>query len=154
MVAGFDTSTRRNTQLILGVKRFISSAMRSNQKLHTVTSRSELDSHADTCVAGANYCILSYTGKECDIAPYNNDYKPISNIPIVTATTSWQSKSTGQVYIIVLEEVLWMGDLMKTTLINPNQSRHFGIVVQDDPTSNIPMHLRTKDASFSLPIDM
>ena len=154
MVAGFDTSTRRSTQLILGVKRFISSAIKTNQKIQTVTSRSEFDSHADTCVAGANCCILSYTGKECDVAPYSDDYKPIPNIPIVTAATAWQSRSTGQVYIIVPEEALWMGDSMQTTLINPNQSRHFGVVIQNDPISNIPMHLRTKDASFSLPIYM
>ena len=103
--------------------------MQSNHKLQTVTSRSELDSHADTCVAGANCCILSYTGKECDVAPYNDDYTPIPNITIVTAATAWQSKDTGQVYIIVLEEALWMGDSLQTTLINPNQSRHFGVVV-------------------------
>ena len=119
-----------------------------------ITSKSELDSHADTHVAGSNCRVLSYTGKECDVSPYRDDYKSISNIPIVTAATAWQSQSTGQVYIIVLDESLWMGNSMETTLINPNQCRHFGIVVQDDPTSLTPMHIRTEDAKFSLPIEM
>lgn len=43
---------------------------------------------------------------------------------------------------------------MQTALINPNQFRHFGVVVQNDLTLNILMHLRNKDTSFRLPIDM
>ena len=113
-----------------------------------------MDSHADTTVAGANCCILSYTGKECDVAPYREDYDSIPNIPIVTAATAWQSDFTGQVYIIVLNEALWMGNDMADTLVNPNQMRQFGTVVQDDPTSESPLHIRTSDASFSMPMQI
>ena len=95
--------------------------MSTTQQTKFVTSRSEFDSHADTHVAGANCRILSYTGKECEVALYRDDYQSIPNIPIVTAATAWKSQITGKVYIIVLDESLWMGDSMRITLINPNQ---------------------------------
>ena len=114
----------------------------------------DMDSHADTTVAGANCCVLSYTGKECDVAPYREDYDSIPNIPIVTAATAWQSDYTGQVYIIVFNEALWMGNDMSDTLVNPNQMRHFGTIVQDNSTSESPLHIRTNDASFSMPLQI
>ena len=120
------------------------STVRKKAKVNPIVQgKIEMDSHADTTVAGANCCILSYTGKECDVSPYQEDYDAIKNIPIVTAATAWQSQHTGQVYILVLHEALWMGNNMSQTLINPNQMRHFGTVVQDDPTSASPLHIRT-----------
>ena len=58
----------------------------------TKYGRSELDSHADTCVAGANCTILAYTGKECDVSPYQDDYEAATKVPIVHAATAWTSK--------------------------------------------------------------
>ena len=61
----------------------------------------ELDSHADSIVAGSNCIILNYTGKECDVAPYRDEYDTIKNVPIVTAATAWQSPHTSQLYILM-----------------------------------------------------
>jgi hypothetical protein len=69
----------------------------------------ELDSHADTIVEGSNCVILQYTGKECDVSPYRDDYESITNVPIVHAATAWQSPNTGQTYVLVLHELLFMG---------------------------------------------
>ena len=114
----------------------------------------ELDSHADTIVAGANCVILNYTGRECDVAPYSDAYDSIQNVPIVTAATAWQSKNTGQTYILVFHEALWMGSSMNNTLINPNQLRHFGISVQDNPVSRKPLYIMTEDNDFSMELRM
>ena len=35
-----------------------------------LVARCEMDSHADTCVAGPNFIILSFTGEQCDVTPY------------------------------------------------------------------------------------
>ena len=51
--------------------------------------RCELDSHANTIVAGSNCVILQYTGKGCNVKPYRDDYESVSNIPIVNAATAW-----------------------------------------------------------------
>ena len=56
----------------------------------------ELDLHAETIVAGSNGIILQYTGKECDVSPYRDDYESVSNVPIVHAATAWKSSHTGQ----------------------------------------------------------
>ena len=115
--------------------------------------RIELDSHADTIVAGANCSFLYYTGRQCDVSPYDSSYEPVKAVSIVCAATAWQSPHTGQLYILILNEALWMPKL-PNSLVNPNQLRHFGTVVQDDPTSSFPLHIRTEDASFSMPLEM
>ena len=46
-----------------------------------------------------------------------------------------------------------MGELMDHSLINPNQLRHYGIVVQDDPTSNRPLGITFTDTEFGLQLD-
>jgi hypothetical protein len=48
----------------------------------------ELDSLADTCVAGLNFRIDEFTGEHCDVAPYSSDYTPIKDVPIVNASTA------------------------------------------------------------------
>ena len=117
-------------------------------------STCELDSHADTIVAGRNCLILNYTGKECDVALYRDDYEAVTNVPIVTAATAWQSTVTGQTYILVFHEALWMGDTLDHTLLNPNQLRHFGVRVQDDPTSPIPLSIISEDKEFRMGLQM
>ena len=61
-----------------------------------VFGRCELDSHADTTVAGSNCVVLQYTGKECSVLPYSDTYAPTHNVPIVHAATSYQCQLTGQ----------------------------------------------------------
>ena len=109
-----------------------------------------MDSHADTIVAGSNCTVLSYTGKECNVVPYREDYEAVNNIPIAQVATAWQSPESGQLYILIFNEALWMGNSMKNSLINPNQLRHFGINVQDDPTSSRPLSIISEDGGFAL----
>ena len=78
----------------------------------------------------------------------------MSNIPIVHAATAWQSSETGQLYILVLNEALWMGDSMEETLLNPNQLRHFGTIVNDNPMSDQPLSIITEDHEFSMALEM
>jgi hypothetical protein len=88
----------------------------------------ELDTHADTCVAGKNFIVLSFTGRECDVYPYSQQYEAVRNIPIVSAATAIQHPNSGETLILVFNEVLWYGDRMDHSLINPNQLRHFGVM--------------------------
>ena len=72
------------------------------------TGRSELDSHADTMAAGRNCIITNYTDRTCTVSPYEEDeYKPITGVPIVQAATAYTSKS-GRNYILILNEALSM----------------------------------------------
>ena len=58
---------------------------------------------------------------------------PINNIPIVQGATAYDCPDTGQTYILLINESLYFGTSMKHSLINPNQLRHFGTIVQDNP---------------------
>lgn len=95
----------------------------------------ELDSHADTCVAEPNFQVNEYTGEHCDVSPYSADDKPLKDIPIVKATTAFTNPTTGKTILLRFNQVLWYGHhLTMSPLINPNQIRHLGIAVSDDPT--------------------
>jgi len=97
---------------------------------------------------------MHYTNRECDVSPYRDDYAPITNVPIVQAATAYQSEYTGQTYILILNEALWMGETMTHTLVNPNQLRHYGTKVRDDPTSSTPMHIMTENNEFNIELKM
>ena len=43
-----------------------------------------------------------------------------------------------------------MGDTLNHTLVNPNQLRHYGITVQDNPACDKPLYFMTEDAEFSM----
>ena len=74
-------------------------------------ARCELDSHADTCALGANFTPLSYTGRVCDVSPYNADaYSPERNIPIVSAEPAFTCQESGLTYILIINEGLWFGN--------------------------------------------
>jgi hypothetical protein len=83
-------------------------------------ARCELDSHADTCVAGPNFQVDENTGEHCDVSPYSNDYKPIKDIPIVNASTTFTDPNTGETIILRFNQVLWYGHRLAMSLINPN----------------------------------
>ena len=99
--------------------------------------RLELDTHADTFVAGRNCTPLHFTERVCDVMPYSDEYAPKQNIPICQVATGYTS-AAGQRYILVFNEALWIPEL-ESSLMNPNQLRHYGVTVQDNPFSPQPM---------------
>jgi len=108
----------------------------------------EMDSHADTCVAGRNCVVLHYTERACDVMPYSEHYEPVKAVPIATVATGYTA-STGLNYILVVHEALWMPQL-EHSLLNPNQLRYSGVQVQDNPFSHEPLSIRSADDSFAL----
>jgi hypothetical protein len=74
---------------------------------------------------------FDHTGRDCDVSPFTEVYKSISNVPIVSGATAWTWQETGDTFVLVFHEALWMGDVMDHTLINPNQLHHYGIHIQE-----------------------
>ena len=105
--------------------------------------RIELDTHADTFVAGRNCLAMHFTERICDVMPYSDEYAPKTGIPIVQAATGYTNAS-GQRSILIFNEALWMPEL-ENSLMNPNQLRHFGIEVQDNPYHQDPMTIHKDD---------
>jgi hypothetical protein len=94
-------------------------------------NKSELDSHADTCVAGANAVPLWYTDAKVSTSTFIGEYMPLENIPIATVATAWDSPMDGSTIILVINEALYFGDRMDHSLLCPNQLRDFGLIVND-----------------------
>jgi hypothetical protein len=114
---------------------------KENKVIH---STCELDSHADTCVAGPNCLILEYTDQVVNVSAYSDELDTMTDVPVVTAATARDDLNTGNTTILILGQALYMGDRIKTTLLCPNQLRAFGITVDD-----VPIHLAPKDRSSS-----
>ena len=101
-------------------------------------ARCELDTRADTCCAGMNCRPIYFTGQQCDVQGFHDDFTPVPNVPIATVATAWSDPFTGQGYILIIHEVLFFGNNMNHSLINPNQLRHFGVEVYDNPYETDP----------------
>ena len=109
--------------------------------------RTELESYADTTVAGRNCTVVHYTEISCNVAPFSEKYETMTNIPIITAVTGFTS-TIGRQYILVFNEALYI-NYMNHTLINPNQLRHFDTEVQDNPYhATDPMSITSPNGEF------
>ena len=122
--------------------------------VHTdpVFSRCELDSHADTCALGCNFVPLSYTGRVCDVSPYNAEHGICEkNVPIITGATAYTCQSSGQNFILVANEGLWFGPRLSHSLFNQNQLQYNGISVQDNPFNrDIPLSIEHPELTIPL----
>jgi hypothetical protein len=96
-------------------------------------ARNELDTHADTCCAGANWSLMEYTGELCDVNPFLDSYQPIQEIPVARCCTVWTNQDDSVEYLLVGDQMLWFGTQLPHSLINPNQIRAYGLDVNDDP---------------------
>jgi hypothetical protein len=93
----------------------------------------ELDSHADTSCAGANWSLLQHTGQLCEVNPFLSSYNPVQEIPVACCATVWTCDVTRQDYLLVGDEMLWFGTQLQHSLINPNQVCLSGLTVHDNP---------------------
>ena len=100
---------------------------------HCDKGQTELDSHADTCVAGANTVPLWFTEHHALVSPFIGEYKPLKDIPIASVATAWDNPVDGSTVILVVNEALYFGDRMPYSLLCPNQLRHNGVSVNDVP---------------------
>ena len=103
-----------------------------NEPARGTVAVNECDTNADTCCLGSNFIVLKITNRTVDVYPYDSSYKPIQNVPIVTGATAVDDEQ-GNTTILVINEALYYGSKLDHSLINPNQIRHFGIHVQDNP---------------------
>ena len=98
----------------------------------------ELDTRADTTCAGINCHLLFFTGQQCEVRGFYDDFEPVTNVPIATVATAWCDGLGGPTYILILNEALYFGDTMGHSLMNPNQLWYHGIRVHDNPFETNP----------------
>ena len=134
--------------------------IRSAKSIAKSTARCELDSHADTCVAGANTLIVETTGQKVYVYGFHEALGPMANIDIGTAATIWDCPTTGISYMVIISEALCFGDEIADTLLTPNQVRANSVKVDDvpkqfDSKSRHSIHSFPKpDEDVEIPLEM
>jgi hypothetical protein len=82
-------------------------------------SRNEMDTHADTCCAGANWQLLDFTNEVCRMTPFLDLYEPVKEIMVARCGTVWTSPNTGHTCLSVTKccglEVKWIIHLLTKT---------------------------------------
>jgi hypothetical protein len=84
------------------------------------SGRCEMDSHADTCVAGSNCVVLKYTGRYAEVEAYSPDY-PSKRIPIAMVAKAYDCPTSGATFLLIMNEELYFGESLTFSLLSPNQ---------------------------------
>ena len=58
--------------------------------------RAELDSHADTGVAGGNTILLEDTGERVQVSAFSPEHESLDNIPVGTVAGAYDCPETGR----------------------------------------------------------
>jgi hypothetical protein len=74
--------------------------------------RAELDSHTDTCGVNNVARIFSYTGKIAHVSAYSPKLDTMKNIPIVRAALAYDDASTGETYVLIINQALYFGNAL------------------------------------------
>ncbi|KAG7369925.1 reverse transcriptase RNA-dependent DNA polymerase [Nitzschia inconspicua] len=119
-------------------RRIISGAIRTPAAADITTvpgtlACNELDTHADTCCGGPNWSVMEISNEICEVTPFLDTYESVKAVPVVRMSTVWSDPDSSEDYLLVMDQCLWFGQLLKHSLINPNQIRDYGHPVHDDP---------------------
>ena len=94
--------------------------------------RSELDSHADTCVGGSNTMMIGPSQTTVRVSAFAPGCGT-KHYPLATVGTVWTDPINGKEYLLVINQAIYLGDDLKHSLLNPNQLRATGLQVDDCP---------------------
>ena len=98
----------------------------------SLVSAIELDSHADSPVAGKVARVINRTGKTVTVSGFTDKLgKPI-RVPVVDAAVLYVCDRTGKEYIMILRNALYVPE-MDACLIHPIMMRLIGIQVDECP---------------------
>ena len=125
----------RLCKIITSNRRFIKQVKRNKKEEDYFTDPlpCEIDNHADTICFGNKIRPIYFTSEVCSVSPYLSEYENLPDIQICTASTAVDLES-GETIILEFGQGIWFGNRMDRSLINPNQCRHYGIPICDDPT--------------------
>lgn len=143
--AGSAMTRRRLMAIQTSARNFTGTTTRYIMQVQNITTERdgacELDSHANTCVIGANCIVLEHTGDTVNISGFSNALQgAYKDVPIIKAVTAYDDHLTGITYILVLGQVLYLPNEIDHTLLCPNQLRYHGIEIDE-----CPKHLAPRD---------
>ena len=95
-------------------------------------TKNALDVRADTICNGTNWRLISTYGQCCGVYGFHDDFHSIKDVPIARVAIGICDEN-GCVTVLLVNQALLFGASMCHSLINPNQIRHHGIPVLDNP---------------------
>ena len=95
-------------------------------------SATELDSHANMAVAGANVSIISKSGLIATVTPFSPDLPAMDDVEIGDVAMVWEDPRTGTPYILVMRNSLLI-PTMDHNLIPPFLIREAGLFLDETP---------------------
>jgi hypothetical protein len=96
--------------------------------------RCNLDSHANTCIAGGNALEISHEdGQTITVSGFSSEFEPRQDIRVSTVTFLWEDPKSGKQYNFIVHEALYFGNELNHSLFNPNQLRDNGITIDNVP---------------------
>lgn len=96
------------------------------------TTRCELDSHADTCAFGNGCHILHVHSKTVSVSGFHHDLPAMNNISIVDVAVAYDCPYSLTTFILIFHQVFFIPG-MHHHLLNPDQMRENGVIVNDNP---------------------
>jgi len=125
---------------------------------YTKLCRVEVDLQADTCCAGATFCLIANTGKMADVEGFHGDLGKLEGIPIGTCYTAIDHPVLQETIIAMFHQCLYFGSQMEESLSNLNQIRAQGLVVDTCPkqySASKSLHgIYDEEEDFFLPFHM
>ena len=95
-------------------------------------SATELDSHANMSVAGANVSVISKSGLVATVTPFLGELPPLDDVEIGDVAMAYDHPRTGITYILVMRNALLI-PTMDHNLIPPFLLREAGLFVDETP---------------------
>ena len=129
---------RRHARAITTGKRFSYRAIKRIKVAESTSTRvgarsnNQIDQAADTSCAGRNWRLIGPSGTFCTVSGFSNELGSVEQVEIGTHATAWIHPLTFRKYILLLHESLSFRSL-DNSLINPNQVRHNGLKLNDNP---------------------
>ena len=108
----------------------VHNAAQDHEPIHNQEFNLELDSHANMPVVGKG-AHVEYTGRTADVNAFSPKYDT-AQLPIVDAIIQYDCPHTGQSYLLVIRNALYVPEMMNH-LIPPFIMREAGINVHDTP---------------------
>jgi len=85
---------------------------------------------------GANHVakILEYHGQVAKVSGFLEAMESLKDVPIVKAAIAYDNPNTGESIVLIINQALYFGKDLSHILLNPNQMRANGLIVEDIPT--------------------
>ena len=116
-------------------------------------SATELDSHANMAVAGANVSIISKSGLVATVTPFSSDLPQMDDVEIGDVAMAYDDPRTGVTYLLVMRNALLIPS-MDHNLIPPFLIREAGLFLDETPKCHLPAPLVTNHSIIDVDTGM